>query len=166
MVKQFNHKQLSKHNATAQLALQTPIVNYRDGFGCVGPRGKHIDKDSYLKYNSLMTQHGSKNNLPHSGFLTVPFMGSGCRRMNSEPRLEFESTCAPKSALNSGVRNRFVPLVGCLATEVQNTEHIIPEDSHDGWLRGGFPSRRCKTIRGPFPKPICSNVWPINNNGA
>lgn len=166
MVKQFNHSQLSKQNATAQLALQTPIVNYRDGFGCIGPKGKHVDKDSFLKYNCLLTHHGAKSCLPHAGFLTVPYMGSGCRGMNTEPRLEFESTCAPKSALNSGVRNRFVPLVGCLASEVQNPEHIIPEDSHNGWIRGGFPSRRCKSIQGPFPKPVCSNVWPINNNSA
>ena len=163
MVQQLNHKLVEKHRATTQLALQTPIVNYRDGFGCVGPRGQHVDKDSFLKYNSLLTHHGSRMTLPHSGFLTVPYMGCGQRALSSEPRLDFEYTYAPKSTLSSGVRNRFIPLVGCLANEVQNPEHIIPEDNHQGWIRGGYPSRCSRNLKGPFPQPLQSNVcWTPN----
>ena len=51
MVNPFDHSFMQQHRATTQLALQTPIVNYRDGFGCVGPNGQHVDKDSFLKYN-------------------------------------------------------------------------------------------------------------------
>ena len=82
MVQHFSQKYIEKQNATAQLALQTPIINYRDGFGCIGPSGQHVDNDSFLKYNSLLTHHGAKMTLPHSGFLTVPYMGSGCRSVN------------------------------------------------------------------------------------
>tara|TARA_Y100000389_G_scaffold148109_2_gene147152 strand:+ start:913 stop:1401 length:489 start_codon:yes stop_codon:yes gene_type:complete len=145
---------VAKHKKAHELALQTPLVNYRDGFGCVGRSGKHVDKDSYLKYNSLLTHHGNKITLPTVGFLTVPFMGSGCGKVESEARLDFEQTYAPKSSLNNGVRNRFTPLVGCLANNIQNPKHIIPEDSKKDWTRGGFPTRRCKTFNGPFPKPL------------
>ena len=154
MVHHFDKEAMKRHADATQLALQTPVVNYRDGFGCIGPQGKHVDKDSFLKYNSLLTHHGSKTSLPHSGFLTVPYMGSGCRAVSKEPRLDFEYTYAPKRATPSGARNRFIPLVGCLANEIQNPEHIIPEDNHDAWPRGGFPSRGCKNLRGPFPKPL------------
>ena len=158
MVKPFDHSFMKQHTATTQLALQTPIVNYRDGFGCVGPNGQHVDKDSFLKYNSLLTHHGSKTSLPQSGFLTVPFMGGGCRAIGKEPRLDFEYSYAPKSTMSESTRNRFIPLVGCLANEVQNPEHIIPEDNHDSWPRGGYPSRGCKNVRGPFPEPLTTNV--------
>ena len=66
MVNPFDHSFMQQHRATTQLALQTPIVNYRDGFGCVGPNGQHVDKDSFLKYNSLLTHHGSKTSLPQT----------------------------------------------------------------------------------------------------
>ena len=55
MVHQFDNEAIKKHRDATQLALQTPVVNYRDGFGCIGPQGKHVDKDSFLKYNSLLT---------------------------------------------------------------------------------------------------------------
>jgi hypothetical protein len=29
-----------------------------------------------------------------------------------------------------------------LQDEVQNTKHIIPEESMDSWVRGGLPSRQ------------------------
>ena len=29
-----------------------------------------------------------------------------------------------------------------LQEEVQNTKHIIPEDSMEAWIRGGLPSRQ------------------------
>lgn len=159
----LNHKYVKHQNKTAELALQTPIINYRDGFGCVGHRGKHIDSDSFLKYNSLLTHHGAKTTLPHSGFSTVPFMGSGCRSLSQHPRLEAEYTYAPKSTLAAGARSRFVPLVGCLADEIQNTEHIIPEDNHVGWYRGGYPSRGCKYHKESLPKPIKPDMWPFVN---
>ena len=85
-------------------------------------------------------------------------MGGGCRAIGKEPRLDFEYSYAPKSTMSEATRNRFIPLVGCLANEVQNPEHIIPEDNHDSWPRGGYPSRGCKNVRGPFPEPLTTNV--------
>ena len=39
------------------------------------------------------------------------------------------------------VNNMFTPLVDHLQENVQNPEHIIPEDALSGWTRGGNPSR-------------------------
>ena len=34
------------------------------------------------------------------------------------------------------------PMIAKLENEVQDTQHIIPEDSMDVWVRGGLPSRQ------------------------
>ena len=88
-------------------------------------------------------------------------MGAGQACLNQEPRIESEYSYAPKSTLNSGVRNRFVPLVGCIANEIQKPEHIVPETVKADWLRGGYPSRRCKYSKANPPKPIDSPHWPF-----
>ena len=133
-----------EHYKTQELALQTPIMSYKDGVGCSDPNGNKIDSDSFLKYSSMLTHFGGKNHLPHVGMLTVPYMGCGVASVDYNARPEFEYTFAPKSTLNRQPRNRFVPLVGVLANEIQNPVHIIPEDNDDNWIRGGFPSRKCK----------------------
>ena len=135
------------HKKTIELSIQTPIMSYRDGIGCAGPHGTKIDNDSFLKYNSMLTNYGGKTHLPHVGMLTVPYMGCGIPSTKYVQRPEFEYTYAPKSTLNKGVRNRFVPMVGNLATEIQNPIHIIPEDNDSKWVRGGFPSRKCKYFK-------------------
>ena len=33
-------------------------------------------------------------------------------------------------------------MIAKLENEVQDTQHIIPEDSMDVWVRGGLPSRQ------------------------
>ena len=38
--------------------------------------------------------------------------------------------------------NYFTPMIPKLSQEVQDTEHIIPEDSLQSWPRGGLPSRQ------------------------
>ena len=55
------------------------------------------------------------------------------------------------------IPNFFTPLIPRLSQEVQDTQHIIPEDSMQSWVRGGLPSRqiarnvdyvnRCETLR-------------------
>ena len=151
---------IEQHKNATELALQIPIANFRDGYGFCGRDGVHVDKDSFLKYNSLQTQNGKKITLPQVGFLTVPFQGAGQACVKKEPRLEFEYSYAPKSTLPSGTRNRIVPLVGCIANNIQKEEHIVTETVQPDWLRGGYPSRRCKYSRANPPKPINSSHWP------
>lgn len=142
-----DHKHLQNYEKINELAIQTPIMSYKDGIGCAGPKGTKIDNDSFLKYHSMMTHYGGKNHIPHIGILTVPFMGCGRSSINYINRLESEYTYAPKSTLNRGTRNRFTPMVGNLATEIQNSKHIITEDNDKNWIRGGYPSRKCKFFK-------------------
>ena len=103
-----------------------------------------------------------KITLPQVGFLTVPFQGAGQACVKKEPRLEFEYPYALKSTLPSGTRNRIVPLVGCIANNIQK-EHIVTETVQPDWLRGGYPSRRCKYSRANPPKPINSSHWALSS---
>ena len=67
--------------------------------------------------------------------------------------MESSGTSAQKSCLPNVTRTNFTPMLGCLATEIQNTNHIIQEDIQTDWIRGGYPSRRC--VRAVNPKYAC-----------
>ena len=135
---------LDKQSKTLQGAVQLPVMSYRDGFGYVGQKGQCVDKDSMLRNGSILTQHGGKMLLPNPGFLTVPYMGWGRNNTcTSNIILEGVGTTSKKSCFPETHRTAFMPLVGCLAEQVQNSNHIIQEDSQKDWIRGGYPSRRC-----------------------
>jgi|TARA_B100001113_G_scaffold132206_1_gene108172 hypothetical protein len=135
---------LDDHSKVAQTALQHPVPNFRDGFGYIGKKGKLVDKDSLLRNGTLLTQTGGKMLLPNPGFLTVPYMGYG-RNNACTANVVFESkgTSVSKSCLPNSGRPAFTPLIGCLADQIQNTDHIIQEDVNKNWIRGGYPSRKC-----------------------
>jgi len=56
---------------------------------------------------------------------------------------ESKGTSVSKSCLPNSGRPAFTPLIGCLADQIQNTDHIIQEDVNKNWIRGGYPSRKC-----------------------
>ena len=135
---------LTDHSKVAQTALQHPVPNFRDGYGCIGKKGLLVDKDSLLRNGTILTQTGGKMLLPNPGFLTVPYMGHGRNSVcTSNVVMESKNTSISKSCLPSTQRTNFTPLLGCLADQVQNTDHIIQEDIKPDWVRGGYPSRRC-----------------------
>ena len=48
--------------------------------------------------------------------------------------------CGPLSGVTIG--NYFTPMIPKLKEEVQDSNHIIPEDSKMDWVRGGLPTRQ------------------------
>jgi len=108
----------------------------KDGYGRV------IDMESNL-LQSTMTNPKIKQQLTTRPFKGWPYMGAGETHIVN-PDLYSKITSGTdtrvKKAADSlaGVSiDRFIPLVPCLAENVQNTEHIIPEY----WVRGGESSR-------------------------
>lgn len=139
-----NACKVHKHSKTSETAVKHPIMSIRDGFGYSGRKGQLIDKDSVLRNGTLLTQNGHKILLPNPGFLTVPYMGQGRNNAcTSKVILEEEFGQNSKSCLPPTQRTSFVPLLECIAGQIQNTEHIIQEDVNKDWVRGGFPSRKC-----------------------
>lgn len=139
-----NAKAIHAHTKTAELALQRPVVQFRDGFGYAGPNGCMIDRDSFMRNGTILTQTGGKQTLANTGYLTVPYMGHGRNNTcTSTVVLESKGTSVTKSCLPATERTNFIPMLGCLATQVQNPKHIIPEDARSGWVRGGISTRSC-----------------------
>ena len=108
----------------------------KDGYG------SYIDTESHLKKSSI-TNPKLKQQLTSRPFKGWPYMGAGETHIvnpNLYSRLSSGTDTRVKKAADTlaGVSiDRFIPLVPCLADNVQKPEHIIPEY----WVRGGESSR-------------------------
>jgi hypothetical protein len=107
----------------------------KDGYG------NNIDTESGLM-KSVLTNDKIPQQLQTRPY-NIPYMGAGETRI-VQPELYSKLTSGTETRVKkasdalSGVSiDRFIPLVPCLANNVQNTEHIIPEY----WIRGGESSR-------------------------
>jgi hypothetical protein len=107
----------------------------RDGFG------SHVDTESDL-FKSALTNDKMPQQLETRPY-NVPYMGAGETHIVQPEvysRLVSGAETRVKKATDalSGVSiDRFIPMVPCLAKNIQNTDHIIPEY----WIRGGESSR-------------------------
>lgn len=107
----------------------------RDGFG------SHVDTESDL-LKSALTNDKMPQQLATRPY-NVPYMGAGETHIVQPEvysRLVSGAETRVKKATDalSGVSiDRFIPMVPCLAKNIQNTDHIIPEY----WVRGGESSR-------------------------
>jgi hypothetical protein len=110
-------------------------TNNRDGFG------SHVDTESGL-LKSVLTNDKIPQQLETRPY-NVPYMGAGETHIVQPEvysRLVSGAETRVKKATDalSGVSiDRFIPMVPCLAKNIQNTDHIIPEY----WIRGGESSR-------------------------
>jgi len=108
----------------------------KDGYG------SFIDTESNL-LQSTLTNPKYKQQLITRPFKGWPYMGAGETHIVNPDlysRITSGADTRTKKAADSlsGVSiDRFIPMVPCLASNVQNTEHIIPEY----WVRGGESSR-------------------------
>ena len=107
----------------------------RDGFG------SNVDTESGLLMSAI-TNDKMPQQLATRPY-NVPYMGAGETHIVQPEvysRLVSGAETRVKKATDalSGVSiDRFIPMVPCLAKNIQNTDHIIPEY----WIRGGESSR-------------------------
>jgi len=127
-----------------EVQLKQQNVNLSGGFGWMGENGCLIDNDSNLRGNNLtnmkfINQLDSKQN---SGFF-----GRGPHNVDVESEIrdslviKDKRTCGPLSGVST-LDYTITPMIDRLKQEVQNSKHIIPEDSMGSWVRGGLPSRQ------------------------
>ena len=112
--------------------------NNRDG------KGTFVNDETKLRYGQRSSEKGRvAKSLDTVLFAGPPFMGNGSAALRNpdikSTLMTGEQTHVKKStAPTSGVTiDRFTPLLSCIADNVQNTEHIIPEH----WIRGGMSTR-------------------------
>ena len=131
--------------AARSVQLSQPNININYGVGNIGERGALVDNDSLVKYSEL-TNRNTINTLSERPYLTVPYMGRGIGDSNMAPVLRNGEDTFQHKPCNSlagvTIDNMFTPMIPCLKREVQDTKHIIPEDSMKCWVRGGLPSRQ------------------------
>jgi hypothetical protein len=124
--------------------LSQPNINFNGGFGWMGENGCLIDNDSDLRKNTL-TNLKYINQLDR--VVNAGFYGKGPFDVDAESDIRDsrivaeDRSCGPLSG-SSTLKYSLTPMIEKLSKEVQNTKHIIPEDSVNSWVRGGLPSRQ------------------------
>lgn len=109
-------------------------MTIKDGYGFTS--GCSVDTDSDLRLNGKVTHDKARIQLCTRAELGVPNLNKGGFIPNIESRIRFgDDTSSIRSCgykLAEVDFNRNVPLVGCLASTVQNPKYIIED-----WTRGG-----------------------------
>lgn len=142
-------------DANTELATQIPVINLRDGFNC---NGDDIDRESFLKKSDIT--HGNKRvRVPHSGFLTVPFKGDGQGGLtDNRLNFKFDDDKRSERGLEYVNRNNVQPLLKRVESELQTPSNFVQDLNYNMWIRGGFPSRSCKTMGCEnIPAPVVAN---------
>ena len=124
--------------------LSQPNINFTAGYGWMGENVCKIENDSSLRTNTL-TNMKYINQLDNP--LNNGFFGKGPYDVDSETKIinsisvKEDRACGPLSGVST-YDYTITPMIEKLNNEIQNTKHIIPEDSMDSWIRGGIPSRQ------------------------
>lgn len=126
------------------VAMSYPTMLARDGYGWTSKDGCNIHEDSEMRLGQRITAYKGPKSLRTRVFAGGPNLQRGVYYADVESKIRPGETTTAGRSVNvlSGVSiNRFVPMLESLAQTIQNPQHIIPEDAHDGWVRGGLSSR-------------------------
>jgi len=124
------------------LATGSPNVFYS------GPNGdlNTVDDESKLFIGTTQTNMKCKLNLQQRQYLTVPYLGRGVSKPLLESKLQQGTGLEPKKSCKTITEKSFgrekTYLVDPLQKTVQNPKNLIEDSAHEGWIRGGLPSRQ------------------------
>jgi hypothetical protein len=149
-------------NNAQKLSVENPSMLFKDGFGSIGNGGMLVNNDTELKNNKKsLTHYGEKQMLNTRLFKSVPFKGRGVGNPNIEKSILEGVDTSSKRQCNAlsevSIPNVFLPLVPSLQENIQNIQHIIPEDNRSDWIRGGCPSRQM--IRDQLNCKKCPKIY-------
>jgi hypothetical protein len=130
-----------------EVQLSQPMINFDGGKGWIGEKGCLIDVDSKLRNSGdILTNKNYIHQLIERPHLTSGNYMKGFHDVDVEsvirPGIDTDDGRACNSLSGVTIGNYFTPMIPKLQDEVQNTLHIIPEDSNQSWVRGGLPSRQ------------------------
>jgi hypothetical protein len=128
------------------IQVSQPGINFKGGCGWSGELGCLTDNDSHLRQNKdRITNKREIHQLTERLSATTRNLSKGFYDVDAESVIrpgdfgKDQKPCMATSEITIG--NYFTPMIPKLKTEVQNTKHIIPEDSEYDWVRGGLPTR-------------------------
>lgn len=131
------------------VSIQTsqPGIHLKGGLGWSGEKGCLIDNDTNLRMkDDKLTNKRTINQLTERLFRTTPAYTKGYYDVDVESVIRpgnftnDQKPCKGNSEITYG--NYFTPMIPKLKNEVQNVQHIIPEDSKSDWVRDGLPTRQ------------------------
>ena len=130
-----------------EVQLSQPMINFNGGQGWIGEKGCLVDKDSELREDpNKLTNKKYIHQLVERPHLTTGNLVKGYFDVDVEsvirPGIDGGDDRACNSLSGVTIGNYFTPMIPKLQDEVQNTKHIVPEDSMQSWVRGGLPSRQ------------------------
>jgi len=125
------------------LATSQPGVFYGGGHNS-GAGGCNIDDSSNLQIGSIQTHPKSKLDLFHRPFATVPFLGRGSVNPVMEAQIMQGEMLTNKRSVNnlserSYLKYHQTPLLSSVKERIDN--NAASNDTANGWIRGGMPSR-------------------------
>ena len=109
-------------------------------------RGSEVDVESDLLISTIQTNPKCKLNLQPRPYLTVPYLGRGPAKPLLESKLQqgtqFDLKKSCKTVTEKSFSRERTHLVDSLQETIQNPDNLIEGNAHQGWIRGGLPSRQ------------------------
>ena len=109
-------------------------------------QGSVVDDESNLLIGSIQTNPKCKLNLQQRQYLTVPYLGRGPAKPLLESKLlqgaQLDSKKSCKTITEKSFAREKTFLVDSLQNTIQNPDNLIENNAHEGWIRGGLPSRQ------------------------
>ena len=130
-----------------EIQVSQPGINLNGGFGWIAEKGCLIDNDTNLRQEKTrLTNPNNIHQIVERFSRTTPNYSKGYYDVNVESVIRPGNISSDQRPCNSlsgvSIGNYFTPMIPKLKNEIQDTNHIIPEDSMDVWVRGGLPSRQ------------------------
>ena len=129
-------------------ATKQPGIFYSGGPGNSnsGAGGCNIGSDSNLKIGSVQTHPKCRISLYQRPFATVPYLGRGPPRPVIESRIQQGAMIQDLKSCKTVTEKSFsehtqTPLIPSIGATIQNPANLVEGVAHEGWIRGGLPSR-------------------------
>ena len=140
----FFSQDCSMKNAKA-LATSQPCINYSGSYG-LAPGGCNVDQSSKLLLGGVQTNPRCRIDLYQRPFATVPYLGRGSVDPILESQIQQGDSITNKRTVTklpeqSYLRYHTTPLIPEVKRNIQNPSNLVEGVAHEGWVRGGLPSR-------------------------
>ena len=157
-IHQLENLRPSSINDSVNVQTSQVGINFVGGYNTVGEGGNRVDKSTYMRTNEL-TNLRKIYQLNPRFTLSVPYIKGfpnvdvETKLISSDNTLQHRTcnTLSGKSLLKDYI---YTPMIQKLEDNIQDTDHIIPEDSKIDWVRGGSSTRQL--LRNATYKNKCS----------
>ncbi len=130
-----------------EIQVSQPGIHLKGSVGWGGEKGCLVDTDTNLRQNKeRLTNKNEIYQITERLFKTTPSLTKGYFDVDVESVIRpgnfttDQRPCGPLSGVTLG--NQYTPMIPKLKEEIQDPNHIIPENSKQDWVRGGLPTRQ------------------------